>query len=92
MDFVYSPFLVSVEPLTHRNVHLKYASGLDAVVDVAPLLDGAVYQKVAVDDDYFRQVEIADYARRTICWPGEIDIAPERLHKAAVEAVIARWS
>lgn len=75
-DYVYSPFLVSVEPFSGRTVHLRYVSGLDAVVDLSPLLKGAVYEPIIDDDSLFRRVSVADYARRTICWPGEIDLAP----------------
>ncbi len=73
------PKLVEAVPGEGYEVHLRYADGLAADVDLSYLLDyGGVFEPLR-DVGFFRELTIDD-GGNTIAWPNEADIAPETLY------------
>lgn len=71
------PSLIEAEPLDGYEVHLRFADGLAADVDLSYLLDfGGVFEPLR-DPEFFRKLFIEG---PTIAWPNEADIAPETLY------------
>ncbi len=68
--------IAAVEPLEGRAVRLTLSDGEVVVRDLGDLLQGPLFEPIAVDDKLFRQVHVG-YG--TLVWPGAIDIAPETL-------------
>jgi len=78
------PRLVEAEPLDDYEVHLRFADGLAADVDLSYLLDfGGVFEPLR-DPEFFRQVFIDG---PSIAWPNKADIAPETLYDKVQLAV-----
>jgi hypothetical protein len=70
-------------------VHLRFADGLAADVDLSYLLEfGGVFEPLR-DPDFFRELRISE-GRCTIEWPNEADIAPETLYDHVQRAVYER--
>ena len=77
--FALSPRLTEAVPLDGYEVHLRFADGLAADVDLSYLLDyGPVFEPLR-DVEYFRKLRIEE-GGSTIEWPNEADIAPETLY------------
>jgi uncharacterized protein DUF2442 len=73
------PELVEAEPLDGYQVHLRFADGLAADVDLSYLLDfGGVFAPLR-DIAFFRELTIDD-GGNSVMWPNEADIAPETLY------------
>ncbi len=73
------PKLVEAVPHEGYEVHLRFADGLAAVVDLSYLLEyGGVFGPLR-DVEFFRKLAIDD-GGNTIEWPNEADIAPETLY------------
>jgi hypothetical protein len=71
------PKLIEAEPRDGYEVHLRFADGLAADVDLSYLLDfGGVFEPLR-DPEFFRKLSIEG---PTIAWPNEADIAPETLY------------
>jgi hypothetical protein len=80
------PALVEAEPLDGYGVHLRFADGLAADVDLSYLLEfGGVFAPLR-DIGFFRELTIDD-GGNTVCWPNEADIAPETLYDKVQLAV-----
>jgi len=76
-------------PLDGYRVHLRFADGLAADVDLSYLLEfGGVFEPLK-DVDFFRELKV-DECGDTICWPNEADIAPETLYDHVQRAVYER--
>lgn len=76
---VLPPNLVEAVALDGYRVHLEFADGLAADVDLGYLVgQGPVFEPLR-DLDYFRRLRIVD-GGCTIEWPNEADIAPETLY------------
>lgn len=77
--FVLPPSLIEAVALGDWKVHLKFADGLAADVDLSYLIGrGEVFEPLR-DQEFFRQLKIDD-GFNTIEWPNEADIAPETLY------------
>ena len=73
------PKLVEAVPSEDYEVHLRFADGLTADVDLSYLLDyGGVFEPLR-DIEFFRELTIDD-GGNTVVWPNEADIAPETLY------------
>lgn len=73
------PALVKAEPRDGYEVHLRFADGLAADVDLSYLLEfGGVFEPLR-DIGFFRELAIDD-GGNTVCWPNDADIAPETLY------------
>jgi Protein of unknown function (DUF2442) len=78
------PKLVEAAPLDGYRVHLRFADGLAANVDLSYLLEfGGVFEPLR-DVNFFRKLFIDG---PTIAWPNEADIAPETLYDHVQRAV-----
>jgi hypothetical protein len=74
---VLPPKLSEAVPLDGYKVHLRFADGLAADVDLSYLLDfGGVFEPLR-DVKYFQRLVVDG---STISWPNEADIAPETLY------------
>jgi hypothetical protein len=83
------PLLVEAVPLDGHRVHLRFADGLAADVDLGYLVDcGPVFEPLR-DPEFFRRLEI-DECGVTIAWPNQADIAPETLYDHVQRAVYER--
>lgn len=83
------PKLVEACPLDDYLVHLRFADGLAADIDLSYLVGiGPVFEPLR-DRDFFRQMKINE-TRVTIEWPNEADIAPETLYDHVQRAVYER--
>jgi uncharacterized protein DUF2442 len=83
------PDLIEARPLDGYWVHLRFADGLAAVVDLSYLLEyGGVFEPLR-DIDFFRKLRIDEFGV-TIEWPNEADIAPETLYDHVQRAVYER--
>jgi hypothetical protein len=78
------PKLIEAEPLDGYGVHLRFADGLAADVDLSYLLDfGGVFEPLR-DPKFFRMLFIDG---PSIAWPNEADVAPETLYDKVQLAV-----
>jgi len=64
--------LQKAEPMGGTTVHLIYADGFSATLDLAPALHGPVFEPVKAPD-YFPQFQIES---DTLRWPNGADIDP----------------
>jgi hypothetical protein len=83
---VLPPNLLKAEPRGDYVVHLRFADGLAADVDLSYLLQyGGVFEPLR-DPEYFRKLQVDEFGV-TIAWPNEADIAPETLYDHVQRAV-----
>jgi hypothetical protein len=76
------PLLLEAKPQADYIVHVRFADGLAADVDLSYLLKyGGVFEPLR-DVRYFRRLR-ADLDAGTIVWPNESDVAPETLYAQA---------
>jgi len=68
--------VVQVYPRDDFHLELKFDTGEARLFDMRPYLDRGVFQKLK-DQAQFR---LAYVAYDTVCWPGNLDIAPETLY------------
>lgn len=68
--------VVEVLPLEDYKLHVLFEDGTGGIFDVSPYLDKGVF-KALRDISVFNAVRVAN---GTAVWPGEVDIAPERLY------------
>ncbi len=73
------PAVIHAECLTAFEIHLTFNDGLEAAVDFAPWLQGAIFEPLR-DPKYFRRCFIEG---GTVAWPNGADIAPETLYERA---------
>jgi Protein of unknown function (DUF2442) len=77
-----TPLLTEAQPLKSHAVHVRFADGTTADVDLSYLLDyGGVFEPLR-DPAYFARLQ-ADTEAGTIVWPNGADIAPETLYAHA---------
>ena len=66
--------IVSVEPLVGRVIRLVLSDGSIVERDLADVLWGPVFERIAVDDAAFREVHVRN---GTVAWSDDADLAPE---------------
>jgi hypothetical protein len=77
-----TPLLTEAQSLDGYAVHVRFADGTTADVDLSYLLDyGGVFKPLR-DPAYFARLH-ADADAGTIVWPNGADIAPETLYAHA---------
>jgi hypothetical protein len=82
-----TPLLIEAQPLKGHAVHVRFADGTTADVDLAYLLDyGGVFEPLR-DPAYFSRLQ-ADAEAGTIVWPNGADVAPETLYSHAQQRAI----
>lgn len=67
--------VTTVEPMSDHRLKVEFNNGDVKVFDVTPYLDKGVFSRLR-DVALFRQAYVA---YDTVCWPGNLDIAPETL-------------
>jgi hypothetical protein len=73
-----APYRVLAARIEHdRVITVDFADGSSKTVDLAPWLTGPVYERIGTDINAFNELYV-DLG--TVCWPGGVDIAPERLY------------
>lgn len=83
------PHLVEAVPLDGYRVHLCFADGLAADIDLSYLVGrGPVFEPLR-DREYFRRLRVDEFGV-TIAWPNEADIAPDTLYDHVQRAVYER--
>ena len=58
------------------HLELRFNTGETRLFDARPYLDKGVFRRLQ-DKELFNQVYVAF---DTVCWPGDLDIAPETLY------------
>ena len=59
------------------SLFLRFNDGCAATIDLSPLLTGPVLEPL-LDPAIFAQFEL-DPTCKTICWPNQVDLAPESI-------------
>jgi hypothetical protein len=67
--------VTQVQPLKNYILKVSFSSGEVKLFDVKPYLNKGIFTKLQ-DENFFNQAYV-DYD--TVCWPGNLDIAPETL-------------
>ena len=70
--------IIAAAPAGRKTIALVFADGRRKTVDVSVLLNGPVFALIASDDEEFARL-FYDAELGTVCWPGDVDIAPETL-------------
>ena len=70
--------ITAATPAGRKAIALEFADGSRKTVDVSALLKGPVFARIASDDEEFARL-FYDAELGTVCWPGDVDIAPETL-------------
>lgn len=70
-------YITAFKIVEHGVLHITFADGLEGEVDVSDRLRGPVFQRVRTPDG-FREAYLEN---GVICWPGEVDYAPDTLHE-----------
>lgn len=87
--FAEPPKLIEAFPVEGHFVHLRFADGLAADIDLGYLVGrGEVFQPLR-DPEFFRSFEIDEFGV-TIEWPNQADIAPDTLYDHVQRAVYER--
>lgn len=71
----------SVLPLEGFHVKLTFTDGSEREVDLAPYLNGPVFEPLKNDPEIFRSVRV-DEELGTIVWPNGADICPDVLYES----------
>ena len=71
-----------VIPRDDFHLELEFSTGEARIFDVRPYLDKGVFKQLQ-DIKLFKQAHVAF---DTVCWPGNLDIAPETLYDKSVLA------
>lgn len=69
-----------VIPRDDFHLELEFSTGEVRVFDMTPYLDRGVFKQLK-DIKLFKQAHVAF---DTVCWPGNLDIAPETLYDKSV--------
>jgi len=75
----------SVLPLEGFNVKLTFTDGSEREVDLAPYLNGPIFEPLKNDPEVFRSVRVDDELG-TIVWPNGADICPDVLYESLAPA------
>ncbi len=82
------PKLESAKHVEGHTIHVRFADGTEADIDLATEIWGEVFEPLK-DPDVFRQFKL-DEELNTVTWPSGADLAPEFLYeKAAHQAAAA---
>lgn len=77
-----TPILLSAEAPDGYRVHVVFADGTEADVDLADIVGSGPVFEAHRDPAFFRQLTV-DSEANTIVWPNDTDIAPETLYAMA---------
>ena len=71
--------VVSVQPLEGHRLRVRFADGVQGIVDLDEILSFSGVFAPLAERDYFVQVRV-DPEIGTICWPNGADIDPDVLY------------
>lgn len=69
-----------VKPRDDYHLELEFSTGEMRIFDVRPYLDKGVFKQLQ-EISRFKQAHVAF---DTVCWPGDLDIAPETLYDKSI--------
>ncbi|MBI5142448.1 MAG: DUF2442 domain-containing protein [Nitrospirae bacterium] len=72
--------VIRVTPRENYLLELEFGTGEVRLFDVRPYLETGVFRQLKVLSLFAKAYVAFD----TVCWPGEIDIAPETLYRLSV--------
>lgn len=72
--------VVQVRARDDFRLELKFNTGENRIFDVRPYLDKGIFKRLQ-EPALFKQAYVAF---DTVCWPGNLDIAPETLYDRSV--------
>jgi len=72
--------VAKAEPRDDFSLHMDFTNGEHRCFDMRPYLEIGVFQRLK-NPELFMQARVAF---GTVCWPGELDIAPETLYLESV--------
>jgi len=72
--------VMTAVPVDDTHVRVSFENGISGVFDCAPYMKESYWQCLS-EPSYFRQVK-AEYG--TLCWPNDIDVAPEDVWEECV--------
>lgn len=75
-----------VKPRDDFHLELQFSTGEVRIFDVRPYLDKGVFKQLQ-DISRFKQAHVAF---DTVCWPGDLDIAPETLYDKSISVSAQR--
>lgn len=75
--------VISVRVCDDFHLELKFNTGESRMFDARPYLEKGVFRRLK-NQQLFRQAYVAF---DTVCWPGNLDIAPETLYDRSVVLV-----
>ncbi|MBI4938577.1 MAG: DUF2442 domain-containing protein [Nitrosomonadales bacterium] len=67
------------------HLELEFSTGEARIFDVRPYLDKGMFNRLR-DIKLFKQAHVAF---DTVCWPGDLDIAPETLYDKSIPVMKA---
>ncbi len=86
MDF---PRLLSVEPRPHHRIFLRYADGVEGMVDMAARTNfKGVFERIR-DESYFNRVHRTP--ERHIAWDDELDICANAQYLNLIGKTYEEW-
>lgn len=71
-----------VKPLQEYQLEVTFKSGERRLFDVKPFLNRGIFGRLK-DVSLFNQAYVA---YNTVCWPGELDIAPDTIYQRSIPA------
>ena len=71
--------VVSAEPLPGYRLNIRFADGLQGVVDLSDMVGKGVFQSWT-DPEEFGKVFV-DPETNTVAWPNGADLCPDSLHQ-----------
>ena len=77
------PKLESAEYVEQHTIHVRFADGTEADIDLRAELWGEVFEPLK-NPDVFRQFQF-DRELNTVTWPSGADLAPEFLYEKAAQ-------
>lgn len=81
------PQLQSAEYVGGHVIHVRFADGIEADLDLKGELWGEVFEPLK-DPEVFRRFEL-DLELNTVTWPSGADLAPEFLYQQAAQQAAA---
>ncbi len=75
--------IVEARAAPRYRLHLRFADGVEGEVDVAELIPFDGVFAAFKTPGFFEQVRV-DETWGTVCWPGDLDLAPEPLYDRIV--------
>jgi hypothetical protein len=76
-----TPDIVAVTAVRHGVLHVTFADGLAAELDVLDRMRGPVFDEVRTAAGFARAT--VDQDTGTVVWPGGADLAPDTLYERA---------